>query len=62
MKSKKLAHKLALVITAFIVFTLLTWGFDVDGGRYLQQIALVLAGFIFGNLLTSIALENDDEN
>lgn len=57
-----MTKKLALVINAFIVFTLLTWGFDVEGGRYLQQIALVFAGFVFGNLLTSIALENDDEN
>jgi hypothetical protein len=57
-----MTKKLALVISAFIVFTLLTWGFDVEGGRYLQQIALVFAGFVFGNLLTSIALESNDEN
>lgn len=57
-----MTKKLALVINAFIVFTLLTWGFDVEGGRYLQQIALVFAGFVFGNLLTSIALENSNEN
>ncbi len=57
-----MSHKIAIVLTSLIVFTLLTWGFDVEGGRYLQQIALVFAGFVFGNLLTSIALENDDEN
>jgi len=57
-----MSHKIAIVLTSLIVFTLLTWGFDVDGGRYLQQIALVFAGFVFGNLLTSIALENNDEN
>jgi hypothetical protein len=56
-----MSHKIAIVLTSLIVFTLLTWGFDVDGGRYLQQIALVFAGFVFGNLLTSIALENDDD-
>jgi hypothetical protein len=57
-----MSHKIAIVLTSLIVFTLLTWGFDIDGGRYLQQIALVFAGFVFGNLLTSIALENNDEN
>ena len=57
-----MSHKIAIVLTSLIVFTLLTWGFDVEGGRYLQQIALVFAGFVFGNLLTSIALENSDEN
>jgi hypothetical protein len=57
-----MSHKIAIIITSFIVFTLLTWGFDIDGGRYLQQFALVVAGFFFGNLLTSIALESRDEN
>jgi hypothetical protein len=57
-----MSHKIAIVLTSLIVFTLLTWGFDVEGGRYLQQIALVFAGFVFGNLLTSIALENSNEN
>jgi hypothetical protein len=57
-----MSHKIAIVLTPLIVFTLLTWGFDVEGGRYLQQIALVFAGFVFGNLLTSIALESSDEN
>jgi hypothetical protein len=57
-----MSNKIAIVLTSLIVFTLLTWGFDVDGGRYLQQIALVFAGFVFGNLLTSIALESSDEN
>jgi hypothetical protein len=57
-----MSNKIAIVLTSLIVFTLLTWGFDVDGGRYLQQIALVFAGFVFGNLLTSIALESNDEN
>ena len=57
-----MSHKIAIVLTSLIVFTLLTWGFDVEGGRYLQQIALVFAGFLFGNLLNSIALENSDEN
>lgn len=57
-----MSHKIASIITSFIVFTLVTWGFDIDGGRYLQQIALVFAGFVFGNLLTSIALESNDEN
>jgi hypothetical protein len=57
-----MSHKIAIVLTSLIVFTLLTWGFDIDGGRYLQQIALVFAGFVFGNLLTSIALESSDEN
>jgi hypothetical protein len=56
-----MSHKIAIVLTSLIVFTLLTWGFDIDGGRYLQQIALVFAGFVFGNLLTSIALENDND-
>lgn len=56
-----IGQKLAIIITSFIVFTLLTWGFDIDGGRYLQQIALVVAGFFFGNLLTSIALESRDD-
>jgi hypothetical protein len=54
-------QKIIIIITSLIFFTLLTWGFDVDGGRYLQQFALVFAGFVFGNLLTSIALENDDD-
>ena len=57
-----MSNKIAIVLTSLIVFTLLTWGFDVDGGRYLQQIALVFSGFVFGNLLTSIALESNDEN
>jgi hypothetical protein len=53
-----MAHKIAIVISTLMVFTLLTWGFDVEGGRYLQQAALILAGFGFGNLLTFIVLEN----
>jgi len=57
-----IGQKLAIIITSFVVFTLVTWGFDVEGGRYLQQFALVVAGFFFGNLLTSIALESRDEN
>ena len=56
-----MSHKIAIVLTSLIVFTLLTWGFDIDGGRYLQQFALVVAGFFFGNLLTSIALESSDD-
>ena len=62
MKHKNVGYKIAIMITSFMIFTLITWGFDIDGGRYLQQIALVFAGFVFGNLLTSIALESSDEN
>jgi len=54
-------QKLVVMITSFMIFTLITWGFDIEGGRYLQQIALGMAGFMFGNLLTLIALESSDD-
>jgi hypothetical protein len=50
-----MAHKIAILFAAFVVFTLVTWGFDVEGGRYLQQAGLVLAGFVFANILNTIA-------
>jgi len=53
--------KLTTMITSFMIFTLITWGFDIEGGRYLQQIALGMAGFLFGNLLTAITLEISDD-
>ena len=52
-----MANRIAILISSFIIFILITWGFDVEGGRYLQQAALILAGFGFGNLLTFIVLE-----
>lgn len=54
-----MTEKLAIVISTFIICTLVIWGFDVEGGRYLHQIALVLAGFVFANVLNSIATSGE---
>ena len=56
-----MSERLLIIGTSFIIFTLVVWGFDFEGGRYLQQLALLMAGFFFGNLVT-IAMESDDEN
>lgn len=56
-----MSEKLLLILTCFIIFTLTVWGFDAEGGRYLQQLGLIAAGILFGNLIT-IAEDINDEN
>ena len=41
-----------VVLATTVACTMVAWGFDSDG-RYLQQIALICAGLILGELLTN---------
>lgn len=48
------SEKLWLVAVAVCATVAVGWGFDVEGGRWLQQAALVVAGTQVGLLLNNI--------
>jgi hypothetical protein len=54
-----MGEKIAIVFSSFIICLLVIWGFDFEGGRYLQQIGLLMAGFFFGNMLSLIATSGE---
>jgi len=40
-----------VIATALVIVCLFVYGFDFSG-KYWQQISIVIAGFLFGNLTT----------
>ena len=44
-------ERVLVALTTVVVCAVVAWGFDVDG-RYLQQIGLICAGLVMGELLT----------
>jgi hypothetical protein len=48
------SEKLWLVVTAACAVVGITWGFDVEQGRWLQQGILVVAGAQVGLILNNI--------
>ena len=53
------SEKIWLVVTAVCVVIGITWGFDVEQGRWLQQSALVVAGVQIGLILNNIFVGSD---
>ena len=48
------SEKLWLVTVAVSATVAVAWGFDVEGGRWLQQAVLVVAGTQIGLLINNI--------
>ena len=53
------SEKLWLVVTAACAVVGITWGFDVEQGRWLQQSALVVAGVQVGLILNNIFVRSE---
>ena len=54
------AEKLWLVLMTICVVAGITWGFDVEQGRWIQQGTLVIAGVYVGLILNNIFKGSDE--
>jgi hypothetical protein len=54
------SEKLWLVLMASCVVAGITWGFDVEQGRWIQQGTLIVAGIYIGLILNNIFNGSDE--